>query len=49
MFVIDIAHKARFFLFANAFISQLCNFTCIQKDDISVVYLAMYKPKLKNI
>lgn len=49
MYIVDAAHRAGFFSLADAFITQLRNFTCVQKNGLSVICLAMYKPELRSI
>lgn len=49
MYVVDAAHRAGFMSLADAFIAQLCNFTRIQEDGLSVVRSAMYRPELKSL
>lgn len=49
MYVINAACRTGFLSLANAFIAQLRNFTYVQKDGLSIVCLAMYKPKLGSV
>lgn len=48
-YVNDVTCRAGFASLADVFIAQLCNFTHIQEDDLSVVCLAIYRSKLKNL
>ena len=49
IYVVNAAHRARFLSLADVFIVQLCNFTCIEEDGLSVVCLAIYKPELRSV
>ena len=47
-YVANVAYKARFALFANVFVIQLCNFSSLKTNWFHIIQSIIYKPKLEK-